>query len=264
MLHGRVVLPAAAVYVAWQAVGLPELHRALIVELDLDGAALAEGDLASGLAAFRDGWAALGAAGFARGREVRGDLAGALRVVAEAGRDYYAFFNAGDERTRSALVSVSGRDAVRVVVRADKHLVLEPVRPEDAVTALVSALPQAPPGRGRVLTLPLDALESGRNPAAGDGSFLQRNLPSGNAHDQQARELRKLFAEPRAGGGQLFSTGRDRAGRRVRSTRPLTFFDTPSGRYLQFEVDQRGTPWMTVQPADFGVVAARLGALATG
>ncbi|AXX29586.1 ESX secretion-associated protein EspG [Actinosynnema pretiosum subsp. pretiosum] len=264
MLHGRVVLPAAAVYVAWQAVGLPELHRALIVELDLDAAALAEGDLESGLAAFRDGWAALDAAGFARGREVRGDLAGALRVVAEAARDYYAFFTAGDERTRSALVSVSGRDAVRVVVRADKHLVLEPVRPEDAVPALVSALPQALPGRGRVLTLPLDALEPGRNPAAGDGTFLRRNLPSANAHEQQVRELRELLAEPRACGGQLFSTGRDRTGRRVRSARPLTFFDTPSGRYLQFEVDQRGTPWMTVQPADFGAVVTRLAALATG
>ncbi|GAA2676869.1 MULTISPECIES: ESX secretion-associated protein EspG [Actinosynnema] len=263
MLHGRVVLPAAAVYVAWQAVGLGELHRALIVELDFDDAALAEGDLASGLAAFRDGWAALEAAGFARGREVRQDLARALQLVADPGRDYYAFFNAADERTRSAVVSVSGQDALRVVVRPDKHLVLEPVRPEDAVASLVSALPQARPGRGRALTLPLDALEPAA-PAQENGSFLQRNLPSANAHEQQVRELRKLLAEPRAGGGQLFSTTRDRTGRRVRSPRPLTFFDTPTGRYLQFEVDQRGTPWMTVQPADFGAVVTRLGALPTG
>lgn len=67
-----------------------------------------------------------------------------------------------------------------------------------------------------------------------------------------------------SGGGQLYASHRDRYGKRVRAPKPLTFFDTPSGRYVQYQVEGNGGPWMTVQPADFSTMAGRLGALATG
>mgnify|MGYP006190988849 CR=1 FL=1 len=82
--------------------------------------------------------------GLARGRQVHADLGRSLRLIANASAEYYAFFNQGDDETRTALVVQSGDDALRVVLRADKHFVLEPVRVEDVVQSLVSALPEAP------------------------------------------------------------------------------------------------------------------------
>lgn len=263
MLHSRVVLPVTAVYVAWQAEGLDALHRAMAIDLDFDGDAIAEGNVDGALATLRGSWSTLEQHGLARGRQVHRDFGRTLRLIAEAGRDYYAFFNSGDEHTRSALVAVSGDDAVRVILTPDKHFVLDPVRADEAPQALIAALPEAPPGRGRVISLPADALNPKSNAYQDTGSILQQNRPVNSPHEQQVQELRRLLAEPRLGGGQLFANHRDRHGRRVRAPKSLTFFDTPSGRYLRHQVDNNGGPWMTVQPADFTTMASRLDALAT-
>ncbi|MET8756304.1 ESX secretion-associated protein EspG [Lentzea sp. NPDC004782] len=263
MLHSGVVLPVTAVYVAWQAEALPELHRALLVDLDIDGDAIAEGDVDGALATLRDSWSVLEQHGLARGRQVHPGLGRTLRLIAEAGRDYYAFFNSGDENTRSALVAVSGGEAVRVITLPDKHFVIEPVRADEAPQALIAALPEAPPGRGRVISLPADALMPKAVGYQDTGSVLQKNRPASSPQEQQVQDLRRLLAEPRLGGGQLFAGHRDRTGKRVRVPKPVTFFDTPGGRYLQYEVNSGSGPWMTVQPGDFTTMASRLGALAT-
>lgn len=263
MLHSRIVLPVAAVYVAWQAVGLDALHRALVVDLDIDGDAIAEGDVDGPLATLRGSWSTLQQHGLARGREVHPDLGRTLRLVAEAGRVHYAFFNTGDEDTRSALVAVSGDEAVRMIATPDQHFAIEPVRADEAAPALIGALPEAPPGRGRPITLPSNALKPKSNAYQDTGSFLQQNRPVSSPQEQQVQELRRLLAEPRLGGGQLFTDHRDRYGKRVRAPKSLTFFDTPSGRYVRHEAANNGVPWMTVQPADFTTMASRLDALAT-
>lgn len=264
MLHSRVVLPVTAVYVAWQAEGLPALHRALIVDLDFDGDAIAEGDVDGPLAALRGSWTVLAQYGLAQNRQLHPDFGRTLRLIAEAGREYYAFFNSGDERTRSALVAVSGDDAVRVTVTPDQQFVFEPVRTDEAPQALIAALPEAPPGRGRLISLPADALKPKANAYQDTGSIMQKNRPVSSPQEQQVQDLRRLLTEPRLGGGQLFASHRDRYGKRIRAPKPLTFFDTPNGRYVQYQVESNGSPWMTVQPADFTTMASRLGALATG
>ena len=38
MLRSRVAIPVTALYQAWQAAGLPTLHRALIARVDFDEA----------------------------------------------------------------------------------------------------------------------------------------------------------------------------------------------------------------------------------
>nr|WP_328809410.1 ESX secretion-associated protein EspG [Saccharothrix sp. 6-C] len=157
MLRTRVAIPVVALYNAWQAEGLPTLHNALLAQVDFDDDQLAEGDVTVLADLARRGWAELERLGLARGRQVHADLGRSLRLIADASVEYYAFFNQGDDETRTALVAQSGDDALRVVLRADKHFVLEPVRPEDAVQSLVSALPEAKPGRGGVLSLPADA-----------------------------------------------------------------------------------------------------------
>ncbi|WP_433269424.1 ESX secretion-associated protein EspG [Actinosynnema sp. CS-041913] len=262
MLRTKVAIPVVALYTAWQAEGLPTLHNALLTQVDFDEDRLAEGDV-SGLADLaRGGWVALERLGLARGRQVHADLGRSLRLIAEAGAEYYAFFNHGDGDTLTALVAVSGDDAVRVVLRPDKHFVVEPVRAEDAVQSLVSALPEAKPGRGGVLSLPADALndkpQRPRFNEDDDRSFLQASRPTGG-HVAEVQNIRKLLAEKRTGGGQLFAARRDRSGRKHRCAAPLTYFDTVTGRYLSAKSKGGdGTPWITVQPADFATVQHRL------
>ena len=71
--------------------------------------------------------------------------------------------------------------------------------------------------------------------------------------------LRKLLAEERTGGGQLYAARRDRFGRKQRCAAPLTYFDTITGRYLSAKAaGGDGTPWITVQPADFTTLQNRL------
>ncbi|GAA3887797.1 hypothetical protein GCM10022243_60780 [Saccharothrix violaceirubra] len=265
MLRTRVAIPVVALYNAWQSVGLGSPHNALVTAVEFDEDRLAEGDVGGLADLARDGWADLERLGLARGRQVHADLARSLRLIAEAGTEYYAFFNAGEDDTRSALVVQSGDDALRVVLRQDKHFVVEPVRPEDAAQSLVSALPEVRPGRGGVISLPEDAL-SGRQPRRdadeGGGSFLQQSRPTGG-HTQETQLVRKLLAEQRTGGGQLYAARRDRQGRKQRCATPLTYFDTVTGRYLSAKTrGGDGTPWITVQPADFTTLQNRLRQLA--
>ena len=259
MLRTRVAIPVVALYNAWQAEGLPTLHNALLTQVDFDDERLAEGDV-TGLADLaRRGWAELERLGLARGRQVHADLSRSLRLIADASTEYYAFFNQGDDETRTALVAQSGDEALRVVLREDKHFVLEPVRVEDVVQSLVSALPEVKPGRGGVLSLPADAMsDKPRRPDEDGGSFLQASRPTG-AHATEVQQVRKLLAEQRTGGGQLYAARRDRFGRKQRCAAPLTYFDTITGRYLSAKTTGRdGTPWLTVQPADFTTLQNRL------
>ncbi|MBB5808124.1 hypothetical protein F4560_007892 [Saccharothrix ecbatanensis] len=261
MLRTRVAIPVVALYNAWQAEGLPTLHNALLTQVDFDEDQLAEGDVTVLADLARRGWAELERLGLARGRQVHTDLGRSLRLIADASVEYYAFFNEGDGDTRTALVVQSGDEALRVVLRPDKHFVLEPVRVEDVVQSLISALPEAKPGRGGVVSLPADALADKPNrprPDEDGGSFMQASRPTG-AHVGEAQQVRKLLAEERTGGGQLYAARRDRFGRKQRCAAPLTYFDTITGRYLSAKAPGGdGTPWITVQPADFTTLQNRL------
>lgn len=261
MLRTRVAIPVVALYNAWQAEGLPALHNALLTEVDFDEDQLAEGDVTVLTDLARRGWAELERLGLARGRQVHADLGRSLRLIADASVEYYAFFNQGDGDTRTALVAQSGDEALRVVLRPDKHFVLEPVRVEDVVQSLVSALPEAKPGRGGVVSLPADSLADKPNrprPDEDGGSFMQASRPTG-AHVGEAQLVRRLLAEERTGGGQLYAARRDRYGRKQRCAAPLTYFDTITGRYLSAKAPGGdGTPWITVQSADFTTLQNRL------
>ncbi|CCH28599.1 hypothetical protein BN6_12730 [Saccharothrix espanaensis DSM 44229] len=262
MLRTKVAIPVVALYTAWQAEGLPTLHNALLTAVDFDEDRVAEGDVSGLSDLVRRAWAELERLGLARGRQVHADLAKSLRLIADAGTEYYAFFNQDDGDTRTALVAQSGDDALRVVLRPDKHFVLEPVRAQDAVQSLLSALPEAKPGRGGVLSLPADALEDKpRRRQFNDddgGSFLQASRPTGT-YVAEVQNIRKLLAEKRTGGGQLYAARRDRFGRKQRCATPLTFFDTITGRYVSAKSKGGdGTPWITVQPADFATLQNRM------
>ncbi|WP_186762866.1 ESX secretion-associated protein EspG [Lentzea tibetensis] len=251
MLRSRVAVPVVALYTAWQAAGLPQLHRALIAQIDFDEDQLAEGDLSGLNALARNSWGALEQLGLARGGQIHPDLASTLRLIAEATTEYYAFFSHEDSQTCTALTVRNGDEAVRVVLTPDNTFVLEPIRPEDAAQALIAALPPTPPGKGGPISLPGDALEAKPQRYEDTGSFMQQSRPTSTPHDQQVQQLRKIMSEQRTGGGQLYAAWRDSRGRKQRCENPLTFFDTISGRYIT----QKTSGWLNVMPGDFTTLA---------
>ncbi|WP_329787336.1 ESX secretion-associated protein EspG [Lentzea sp. DG1S-22] len=252
MLRSRVAIPVTALYQAWHAAGLPTMHRALLAQVDFDEELLASGDVSELERLQRSAWAQLEQYGLARGNQIHPDLANALRLVVEAGVEYWAFFSLKDGPQQSVLVVTNGQDALRIVLTPDQQFVLEPIRPEEAPQALVGALPPTPAGRGNPITVPEDALRQKRQPSYEDtGSFLQQSRPTSTPNDQLVAQLKEIMGQPRTAGGQLFSAKRDHLGRKQRCAHPLTFIDTPSGRYLAAKSDG----WLRVQPADFGTLA---------
>ena len=251
MLRSRVAIPVTALYQAWQAAGLSTLHRALIAQVDFDEGLLEEGDLSELERMQRSAWAQLEQYGLARGSQVHPDLAGALRLVAEAGVEYWAFFSLKDGPQQSVLVVSNGQDALRIVLTPDQQFVLEPVRAEEAPQALVGALPPTPAGKGAPITLPEDALKAKPQTYEDTGSFMQQSRPTSTPNDQLVAQLKQIMSEPRTGGAQVFSAKRDHLGRKQRCINPLTFIDTPSGRYIA----AKSEGWLRVQPADFGTLA---------
>jgi len=255
------VLPAVSVYTAWHYTGLPTMHRALFTEVAYDEDAVGEGDLSSLSDLGRQGWAALEHYGLARGGQVHADLTSTLRLIAESGTEYFAFFDTVDcAFTRSALVAVSGDDAVRVTLLPDRQFALEPVRADEAAQALVAALPESPPGKGGTISVSLDALnEKPRQPDENGGSFLQQARSTATPQGAQIAQLTKLMAEQRLGGGQLFAALSDRFGKKQRCATPLSYVDTVGGRYLSRQAPgSDGSVWLTVHPADFGTMADNL------
>ncbi|SDG20662.1 EspG family protein [Lentzea fradiae] len=252
MLRSKVAIGVTALYQAWQAAGLPSLHRALLTQVDFDEERLESGDVGELEQLQRSAWAQLEQYGLARGGQVHPDLAGALRLVVEAGVEYWAFFSAKDGPQQSALVVANGQDVLRIVLTPDKLFVLEPIRAEEAPQALVGALPPTPAGKGAPITVPEDALKPKQQPRYEDtGSFLQQSRPVSTPNDQLVTQLKEILNQPRTGGGQVFSAKRDHLGRKQRCVHPLTFIDTPGGRYLA----AKSEGWLRVQPADFGTLA---------
>lgn len=250
MLRSRVAIPVTALYQAWQAAGLPSLHRALLAQVDFDEALLEEGDLSELERMQRAAWAQLEQYGLARGSQIHPDLASALRLVVEAGVEYWAFFSLKDGPQQSVLVVSNGQDALRIVLTPDQQFVLEPVRPDEAPQALVGALPPTPAGKGSPITLPEDALKQKPQTYDDTGSFMQQSRPTSTPNDQLVAQLKEIMGQPRTGGGQVFSAKRDHLGRKQRCLHPLTFIDTPSGRYIA----AKSEGWLRVQPADFGTL----------
>jgi hypothetical protein len=265
VLRSKIVLPPVSLYNAWHYAGLPTLHRALLTEVAYDEDAVGEGDLSSLSSLGRQGWAALERYGLARDGQVHADLTGTLRLIADAGAEYFAFFDTVDcDFTRSALVAVSGDDAVRVTLLPDRHFALEPVRADEAAQALVAALPEMRPGSGGTISVPLDALNEKPRPQGEGGSFLQQTRAATTPQGAQVAQLHRLMAEERLGGGQLFAVLRDRFGRKQRCASPLSYLDGVGGRRLFRQAPGRdGSTWLTVQPADFGTMTDGLRHLAT-
>jgi hypothetical protein len=157
------------------------------------------------------------------------------------------------------LAAATGEEAVLATL-AGSSLTLRPAEASGLPRYALSALPPAPPGPGRSLTLPTADFEAAARATTGRKEFEQALLARGIRPDD-CKELATMIGDI-VGQGQFGSAARDRWGRRVRATRVLSFFDTAEGRYLHLRnsVDH-AEPWTTISPADHRRLLQHLTAL---
>ena len=171
------------------------------------------------------------------------DLVEAL-VVPRA--ECYGWFTTtdGDRRVDYRVLAVVNHSTAYVLtVGPDDVVTVASARPTGLVAALLAWLPRHPPALGRALNAPkadFDRAITG-TPATGD-----------------LAELARIVHEPRLGGGTLYTAVRTDGGRR-RSHRPVTYLDTPDGRWLtQVTTNADRTEWVTFAPATPALIADRL------
>lgn len=142
----------------------------------------------------------LAAAGLAAG----GTLAPELReTLATLARGYRLSAYVGDihnDRTGTAVVAVSGRDAVRAVC-ADDLIRIDSMPAEAAAEQLIEVLPAMPPARLDPIAIP----KSGYRP---DGPVMNEryefSMPTRQPRRDPGERPRKLMAAPRLGVHQLY------------------------------------------------------------
>ncbi|GAA2692141.1 MULTISPECIES: ESX secretion-associated protein EspG [Actinosynnema] len=144
-----------------------------------------------------------------------------------------------------AAASVNGGFAV-LLTQTEDALRLDLLRDRSPVAAAVSALPDRRPGPGRPVTVPAAALDAPARPTGG----LQR-VGAGNG-SEDVRQLQAMLAGPFLGTGHVTVEAEG-------APPPVTWIDTPAGRYLA-----TGTDWMSVAPGDNRALVQRLSRPATG
>jgi ESX secretion-associated protein EspG len=242
ILSRQVSLPYPSFLTAWLALDLGELPTALLP----GRIAPRTGESLESIT--ERAWADLFERELATGRQLTEDLERTLRRLATANTRFYAFFHEGAGDTRSVLVAGSA-----VVATVDGGTVtLRPCRTASGARALVDALPDVPAAPGEPLSAPAEELARRSRPGA-----LSTLRPAGSA-----ALMRVVLGQPRTGGGQLFAASRDHTGHFRSHARPLSYFDTPIGRYLAAEDEGAdGTRWRTLVPGDPELIAKRLNAI---
>lgn len=161
------------------------------------------------------------------------DLYGALALFAHAPAEIDLRFAPAAGREIRASVAARGGYAVRAIL--DDDLVrVETVPADQAPAALASVLPDLPPARGAVVSLPTAELDAAVRDITdrGDDSdpAFTAALRSQGLRSDDARNLVSLLGGDRTGFGKIGVAVRDEAGRRHRSARVIQVIDTHRGR----------------------------------
>jgi hypothetical protein len=190
------------------------------------------------------------------------DLYGALALFTQAPVELDLRFAHGVGREIRACVAARGGYAVRAVfddaVRVD-------TLPADQVTAaLVGVLPDLPPARGTVVSVPTAELDAAVRDVAERGDdtdpAFTAALQARGLRSDDARNLVSLLGGDRTGYGKIGVAVRDTAGRRHRSPRVVQVIDTHRGRSALYT----RAAYTVASPADFGVVMRVVDELVAG
>jgi hypothetical protein len=147
------------------------------------------------------------------------------------------------------LLACAAGDSGALAVLTGQTLVLSRVSALGLASAAVGALPSAPAGAGRSVTLRTADFESA---AQGDGTVrgFQGALLAHGIRGDDAEVLAEMIGDV-VNTGNFGVAARNRAGRRVRGERVVSFFDTAAGRYVQVRrAGPDGELWTTISPAD--------------
>ncbi|MET0238208.1 MAG: ESX secretion-associated protein EspG, partial [Kibdelosporangium sp.] len=182
------------------------------------------------------------------GRQVDLDprLTGMLRLVARPQRELDGRLWLG--RSVRLLAAADGETGVLAVQETDQ-LTLRYADGLGLPRHTLSVLPPASAGPGHSVTLPSKEFEAAAREATAPKDF-EAALRSRGLRDIDAEALRKMIGDVDRQ-GQFGGAARDKWGRRVRTPRVISFFDTAAGRYLQVRKESPGgEAWTTISPAD--------------
>ena len=147
--------------------------------------------------------------------------------------EYDLRFSTQQETELRVAVSQAGQLAMRTV--AGDRLVLEPVRPSDMVSALISTLPELAPARIRPpmsmdLTELRKVMAEVNKRGETDPRAIEEGLRSRGVDIRGFRQITQLLDGKRLGAGEVGATVWTSTRKEVRCDQTLKIVDLPSGR----------------------------------
>lgn len=184
-----------------------------------------------------------------------------VRALARPAYEFSGFL-ATPDRSIGVVTAAAGREGVLAL--RDKDIVtLHSIRPDTLAEVLIAQLPRVPAAHGRSFNL----AEADITPQTASSSRSREEdtfggLSAGSPRADAARDaqlLTKVLSQPRIGGGELHAALRDRSGRSRAAAYPLTYFDTPDGRWLQqITANRTGQRWVVAAPATPDLLVTKL------
>ncbi|WP_168200968.1 ESX secretion-associated protein EspG [Allokutzneria sp. NRRL B-24872] len=204
-------------------------------------------------------WAAGWLAHHGLGDAVRiGDpIAEALHAVAHASSELAVLY--ADEAGQTRIGSfVRGNACLRAVWRGDE-VELTWMDRDDHARGVVDALPRCRAGKGQSGQVPAKALEHAAQAWEGSGaiSAAEDRLVAAGAERAQARRFLDAYSSATAMGQATALKPQPHKDNKAIARTPMTFVDTPEGRY---SITERAN-WLTISPVDERLMATRLGEL---
>ncbi|TDV45567.1 ESX secretion-associated protein EspG [Actinophytocola oryzae] len=132
------------------------------------------------------------------------------------------------------LVAVRGRSGV-LALWDGESVTLRGVRSVAAPDELVAVLGESPPGAGRSVTTPAEAVGRASRESNGDAGLFQRRLVAAGVSRDDARVWRDVVEARRLRAGQIGATAYDQWGRGTRVPWVIHVLDTDRGRYATYE-----------------------------
>jgi EspG family len=191
-------------------------------------------------------WDELSAHGLAGPRGLSDHFREALHLLTHGQTEFYGW-TANNGAHGTVLVAVRGQHAIRAT-RRDGIVELAPVSAEGPAEALVALLPPQGPGRGESMSAPADEL----------ARFKATGSTSHPATRRFATRYAELIKTEPLGAGELHVAVRNDMGRRTESRYPLSYLDTPGGRWFVQAGGRAPEIWMTASPAGPAVLATKL------
>lgn len=196
-----------------------------------------------------DAWRALTDRGLADSTTPHPELAAQLRVLARPDREVDARLWLG-RSVRALAASATGGERAVLAVKDGDAITMHPAAASGLPRQALSALPEAPAGPGRSVSVRSADLDAAAAESGNDVHGLTAALHTRGVRRDDAAAVTDMVRGARSH-GQFGAAARDHLGNRVRAGHVVGVFDTDRGRYLQL---RRSTPsgeeWSTLAPVD--------------